>query len=563
MSESEGIVGLLTPKTQEGIKKLKTSTGYDLSKVNLNEGELKRLQAYQGFVKVVKDVLTTVVLNEGLDEPTREKYNAALKEADEFLTHLEVRTLGVTFFRSLYKSAARLVEEQKTLAGSSNEKAGLLEVQLAELNERYAAIEAQYGADKQAWATKEQGYQQELAQKDGAYRVLKEGKDVLQELANTLARANGDLRNESARKDNLIYELGQARERDAAKLAKVERDLEARVGQEKANTNAAEDKLNNVVEALKQTLIVNYGLTDEELLNIPKDKDLAEFYLGLLNEKIAQDKSSIQAVEARLEEERRQRADNYKSAVEGQPVEPGQDDLTEVLDELDSSVGLDVGEVPATGREEPKPALAEPESHDDAEEARKIAERTLARFQEIAELPARTLDEVTAGMGEEVAPPVEEAPEPVDAHAVLGAKEPRHILADALGREEPPHALAELGAEPNVDLGAQLELVAPPVEEVPEPVAEEEHVVNVVLDEPVVPVAEAPVAPVVAEPDLADVFAAAVPPVTPAPATPETLDLSETFAASLPEGVAQPPAVPKELDLVSEFGDAVPVEEPN
>ena len=180
MSEiDQGIVGLLTPKTQEGIEKLKISTGYNLSRVNLSESELKRLQDYQGFVRVVKDVLTTVVLNEGLDEPTRAKYNAAWKEADEFLTHLEVRTLGVTFFRSLYKSAARLVEEQKTLAGTSNEKAGQLEVQLAELNGKYQAIKSQYRVDKESWAAKEQAYEGQLAQKGEAYQELERGKDTL------------------------------------------------------------------------------------------------------------------------------------------------------------------------------------------------------------------------------------------------------------------------------------------------------------------------------------------------------------------------------------------------
>ncbi len=535
MSESEGIVGLLTKKTQDGIKHLVKSTGYDLSKVNLNENELERLQAYQGFVGVVKDVLKTVVSNEQLDEPTRAKYTAALKEADEFLTHLEIRTLGVTFFRSLYKSAARLVEEQRGLAGASNEKAGLLEAQLAELTGKYKNIEAQYSADKEAWAAREQGYKGELVQKDEAYATLQHDKDVLQELANTLARANGDLRNESASKDNLIYELGQARERDRTGLRQERIDLELRVGQERAKTEAAEGKTNQVVEALKQTLIVNYGLTEGQLAEAVQGKDPAEIYLGLLNGRIAQDKLNIQAAQAELEEERRQRAEDYKSAVEAQPAEVRQEDLTGVLDELDSVIGLEVGTVQAPATDEETTPAAE--LHDDAQEAREIAERTLDRFQEVAGLSKRTLDEVTAGMIDGTVA-VEPPSAPVAPEEPPAAED---VLLDDL--EEVPPADTQLLGLPEVEFGLAISAVAEP----------DESEAETLVVEPVAPPIE-PVAPA-EETDLATAFGGAV-----SPPEAQELDLATALGQAVQEGVVPEAVEPaaEEVDLATAFGSAVP-----
>src|SRR3989338_6090716 len=502
MSEiDQGIVGLLTPKTQEGIEKLKISTGYNLSRVNLSESELKRLQDYQGFVRVVKDVLTTVVLNEGLDEPTRAKYNAALKEADEFLTHLEVRTLGVTFFRSLYKSAARLVEEQKTLAGTSNEKAGQLEVQLAELNGKYQAIKSQYRVDKESWAAKEQEYERQLAQKDQAYQELERGKDTLQEMASTLARANSELRKELARKDNVIYELGQARERDAAKIAKAERDLESRVGQEKDKTSAAEDKTNQIVEALKQTLKDKYGLSEEELAEAAKDQDPAQAYLTLLNTKILEDKSSIKAVEAR------------------------QDDLVGALEEGDSAVEL---EVQAPDADKDKEVISP------AEVVKKLRDAGVDPL-----LGLSLAAESVANAG---------------AEAVLlkSAEAPAEIVAPETHDDE-EHVIADVGlGEPLLPAEPAPEVVVPVAEEAPTLEEQDASEAETLIVEPAPEPAQ--------EIDLAAAFGEAVPPVIDAP-KPAEPDLAAAFAAAVPEEVVQPPAA-QEIDLAAAFGEAVPAEEP-
>ena len=526
MSEiDQGIVGLLTPKTQEGIEKLKISTGYNLSRVNLSESELKRLQDYQGFVRVVKDVLTTVVLNEGLDEPTRAKYNAALKEADEFLTHLEVRTLGVTFFRSLYKSAARLVEEQRTLAGNSNEKAGQLEAQLAELNGIYQAIESQYRVDKESWAAKEQEYERQLAQKDQAYQELERGKDTLQEMASTLARVNNELRKELAIKDTVIYELGQARERDAAKIAKAERDLESRVGQEKDKTSAAEDKTNYVIEALKQTLKDKYGLSEEELAEAAKDQDPAQAYLTLLNTKILEDKSSIKAVEARLEEERTQRADNYKCAVEGQSAEARQDDLVGALEEGDSAVEL---EVQAPDADKDKEVISP------AEVVKKLRDAGVDPL-----LGLSLAAESVANAG---------------AEAVLlkSAEAPAEIVAPETHDDE-EHVIADVGlGEPLLPAEPAPEVVVPVAEEAPTLEEQDASEAETLIVEPAPEPAQ--------EIDLAAAFGEAVPPVIDAP-KPAEPDLAAAFAAAVPEEVVQPPAA-QEIDLAAAFGEAVPAEEP-